>query len=741
MKKRMLALLLTLVMVMTLLPVAVFAEEAAPTQAEAMEGSVTDLPEVPETPEAPEVPEAPKAPETPAVPATPVEKVQAMINGLPTLETVQESDRETVQAAYDAYCLLTEEQKAQVTDSDVFEKLLAWFDGQDDTLEGAVAKVGGVGYATLDEAYAAVNDTNNTLTLLQDTVYTGAFKIYKTMTLELNGHTLSASHAEGDFVIVYAGTLTITDSVGGGKITGPYCVTCCGGAVHLAGGTIDGSGCGVETHNETVFTMTGGTVTGLVAVYSLGTFNMEGGSVSGGDEVFPAVIVGGVMNTNKGSITGDVELSNGSILNCGVPGTTITGTVWAELVCRLITFMDGDRVHVYGSGRNGTFFPAPIDPVKNGSIFKGWYTGVGGTGDKWDFNTRVGDEDVILYAGWEDVEYTVTFDTDGGSPVSNKTVVMTDKLLEGVTGPTKAGAVFAGWTYNGTPVTPDTTLDDLMTGEPDGPVVLKAQWENIITLTVPFVTTVKQEGNTAPGETTFNLAVVQAGCGADNYPDVTCSGTVTTNGAKDYNGTFTITGPETQVHALLGEGAFVGQTAGTDPDWKYADEVWALMLNVGPDPRSGNDDGAQEEYSVVVLAALKEDGMYDIDWAAPYPEHMTFTNTYTKDVHTHDYDQKFDSKEHWKECDCGDVQEKEVHKFSQWQVTKAATETAKGEQTRTCSVCGYTEKAEIPATKKPDAPHTGDGMNLGIWMALALAGAATLAGVVKCRPVFTDKRK
>lgn len=739
MKKRMLALLLTLVMVMTLLPVAVFAEEAAPTQTETVEGSVTDVPEVPETPETPETPEAPKAPETPAVPATPVEKVQAMIDGLPTLETVQESDRETVQAAYDAYCLLTEEQKAQVTGSDVFEKLLAWFDGQDDTLEGAVAKVGGVGYATLDEAYAAVNDTNNTLTLLQDVVISGTFSTSKTMTLDLNGHTLSGGQALGDFVIVYAGTLTITDSIGGGKIAGSnVCLTCYGGAVQFAGGTLEGSSMGVITHEGTVFTMTGGTVTGTdYGVSCIGTFNMNGGSVSGGES---AVYNMGVVNANKGSITNGVTCCDGSTLNYGVPGTTITGTVKAASRCYLVTFMDGDRVHVYGSAQYDNPVRTPTAPVKTGKFFFGWYTGENGAGKKWKFDDPV-TEKMTLYARWLDAEYIVSFDTDGGSPVPNKTVVMTDKLLEGVSEPTKAGAVFAGWTYNGTPVTLDTTLDDLMTGEPDGLVVLKAQWENIITLTVPFVTTVKQEGNTAPGETTFDLAVVQAGCGADNYPDVTCSGTVTTNGAKDYNGTFTITGPETQVHALLGEGAFVGQTAGTDPDWKYADEVWALMLNVGPDPRSGNDDGAQEDYSVVVLAALNEDGMYDIDWAAPYPEHMTFTNTYTKDVHTHDYDQEFDSKEHWKECDCGDVQEKEVHKFSQWQVTRAATETAKGEQTRTCSVCGYTEKTEIPATKKPDAPHTGDGINLGIWMALALAGAATLAGVVKYRPVFTDKRK
>lgn len=739
MKKRMLALLLTLVMVMTLLPVAVFAEEATPTQTEAVEGSVTDLPEVPETPEAPEVAEAPKAPETPAVPATPVEKVQAMINGLPTFETVQESDRETVQAAYDAYCLLTEEQKAQVTGSDVFEKLLDWFDGQDEILAGAVAKVGSITYATLDVAYAAVNDTNNTLTLLQDVNLTGGFGVNKTMTLDLNGHTLSGGFAAGDFITSTA-SLTITDSAGGGKIVGEnYGVRCYSGNVQLAGGTIEGKvTAGVVVSAGAVFTMTGGTVTGgFFGVRCFGTFNMEGGSVSG--KYFP-VYNSGVVNANKGTFTGDIECSFDGTINYGVPGTTITGDVKPLIGFYIVTFMDGERVRVYNSVEENKPVCTPTAPVKSGKEFKGWFTGVGGTGDKWDFKTPV-TGNMTLYAGWEDVEYTVTFDTDGGSPVSNKTVVMTDKLLEGVTAPTKAGAVFDGWTYNGTPVTPDTTLDDLMTGEPDGPVVLKAQWENIITLTVPFVTTVKQEGNTAPGETTFNLAVVQAGCGADNYPDVTCSGTVTTNGAKDYNGTFTITGPETQVHALLGEGAFVGQTAGTDPDWKYADEVWALMLNVGPDPRSGNGNGAQEEYSVVVLAALKEDGMYDIDWAAPYPEHMSFTNTYTKDVHTHDYDQKFDSKEHWKECDCGDVQEKEVHKFSQWQVTKAATETAKGEQTRTCSVCGYTEKAEIPATKKPDAPHTGDGMNLGIWMALALAGAATLAGVVKCRPVFTDKRK
>ena len=56
---------------------------------------------------------------------------------------------------------------------------------------------------------------------------------------------------------------------------------------------------------------------------------------------------------------------------------------------------------------------------------------------------------------------------------------------------------------------------------------------------IPFTTTVKLGGNTAPGETTFDLAIVAANAGEETYADVNVSASVTTNGAGSYEGTMT----------------------------------------------------------------------------------------------------------------------------------------------------------------------------------------------------------
>ncbi|MDD6046147.1 MAG: dockerin type I repeat-containing protein, partial [bacterium] len=104
-----------------------------------------------------------------------------------------------------------------------------------------------------------------------------------------------------------------------------------------------------------------------------------------------------------------------------------------------------------------------------------------------------------------------------------------------------------------------------------------AEPEPVITLTVPFTTTVKQGGNVAPGETTFELAIVGSNAGDENISDVTVSGSVTTNGAGDYDGTLTFTGPERSLWYMLSEGAFVQQVNDGKANWTYDDTVWGVL--------------------------------------------------------------------------------------------------------------------------------------------------------------------
>ncbi len=74
------------------------------------------------------------------------------------------------------------------------------------------------------------------------------------------------------------------------------------------------------------------------------------------------------------------------------------------------------------------------------------------------------------------------------------------------------------------------------------------------------------------------------------------------------------------------------------------------------------------------------------------------TPVVTEPPHTHSYSSAWSKSatQHWHECSCGALSDIASHNFSDWTITKAATETAAGEKYRTCSVCGYRETAVIP---------------------------------------------
>ena len=77
-----------------------------------------------------------------------------------------------------------------------------------------------------------------------------------------------------------------------------------------------------------------------------------------------------------------------------------------------------------------------------------------------------------------------------------------------------------------------------------------------------------------------------------------------------------------------------------------------------------------------------------------------------KDAHVHTFAQEwtFNASEHWHKATCEhteEVSDKAAHTFGEWQVKTAATETAEGVSSRTCSVCGYEETKSIDKL-----PHT-----------------------------------
>ena len=111
----------------------------------------------------------------------------------------------------------------------------------------------------------------------------------------------------------------------------------------------------------------------------------------------------------------------------------------------------------------------PTNPTKTGYKFVEWQL----DGETFDFNTII-DEDVTLKAVWEKkAQYTVTFDTKGGSTVNSVKVYEGDKVSKPVI-PTRKGYAFVEWQLDGkaynfaSPVTKDITLvaiwEEVVTG-------------------------------------------------------------------------------------------------------------------------------------------------------------------------------------------------------------------------------------------------------------------------------------
>ena len=124
------------------------------------------------------------------------------------------------------------------------------------------------------------------------------------------------------------------------------------------------------------------------------------------------------------------------------------------------------------------------------------------------------------------------------------------------------------------------------------------------------------------------------------------------------------------------------------------------------------------------------------------------------DSHNHDYgtEWKYDSTNHWHECECGNKADITAHTFKQI-IDKEATATEKGSKDEECTVCGYKKAAvDIPVTdfgnssddqpnkpintassesssadqtNKPintASPKTGNTDNMILWIVLLIAG-------------------
>jgi len=294
--------------------------------------------------------------------------------------------------------------------------------------------------------------------------------VERTVTLDLNGYTLSCSSTDEDIIRVRSsGNLTVKDSGTNGKIDGQN-KNCGfevkGGTLTLESGSIvnctdaDGDGGAVDVSN------TGVTETPV----KYGKFVMNGGTIkdckAGDDGAAVDIGMGCTFTMNDGTISNCRAEDDGGAVFVKQDGFFVmnSGTIENCSACN-----NGGAVNIY---ENGSF-------TMTGGTIKDCKVDLGGLGNAvyGKNNTAI----VVISGGtiencgvfpWSFDEFTVTFDSDGGSAVSEQKVLNTSAIEPNE--PKRNGYDFAGWYLNDAKYTFDAKIT--------GNITLKAHWTPAATL-------------------------------------------------------------------------------------------------------------------------------------------------------------------------------------------------------------------------------------------------------------------
>lgn len=354
------------------------------------------------------------------------------------------------------------------------------------------------------ELTAALNNADCTEIKLGSNIETtGKLYVERTVTLDLNGHTLSCSSENTGIIWVRKnGNLAIKDSGTGGKIDGQEknCgIFIKGGVLTLESGSIvncyekiideySGDGAAVDLETNGQFIMNGGAIEdcragddgGAIDIGSGCTFIMNGGAIKNCKATKNG---GAVIVKDKAKF----EMNDGLIEGCSV--TTTDGT--------------GGGVYIANVGR----FVMSGGTIKDCTRYFSDYYGYIGNGVAGETFSKA---EIILKGGTFDNcgtfgctidTHTVTFDSDGGSDVDQQEICNTSAIKP--SDPKKDGYDFAGWYLGDTQYTFDTKITTDIT--------LKAHWTPTSASTAITATTIQDVNfNYQPGDAPRATAAVAA---------------------------------------------------------------------------------------------------------------------------------------------------------------------------------------------------------------------------------------
>lgn len=120
---------------------------------------------------------------------------------------------------------------------------------------------------------------------------------------------------------------------------------------------------------------------------------------------------------------------------------------WTEIVY-IVYFADTELNSIYV--QYNAFIPKPVDPVKEGYVFMGWYKEQDCI-TPWDFASDKVTESTTLFPKWDkeqepvSITYTVNFSSNGGSFVTSISDIQAGTKLAKPADPVKEGYTFRGW--------------------------------------------------------------------------------------------------------------------------------------------------------------------------------------------------------------------------------------------------------------------------------------------------------
>ncbi|MEW4371877.1 InlB B-repeat-containing protein [Paenibacillus kandeliae] len=269
-------------------------------------------------------------------------------------------------------------------------------------------------------------------------------------------YTLLATNTYGSQQITF--TLDSTPPVvsgvtNGGRYTVPPTISFNEGTAKLNGMAFTSGGSISQEGNYTLIVTdtanNSSTITFSYYAPRLLSFNSNGGtSVATQNLYYGDVSVEPAKPTRTGyTFTGwyrDAELTQPfDFANTAVTASTQLYAGWSMNQYVISFNTDGGTAIAPVTVNYGSLVSPPTPPTLTGYSFNGWYSDAAHT-QLFDFTNRVITADLQLYAGWNINQYTVSFDSGGGTAVADRAISY-NTLLSEPPAPTRTGYTFNGW--------------------------------------------------------------------------------------------------------------------------------------------------------------------------------------------------------------------------------------------------------------------------------------------------------